>query len=343
VGKEVLAKYIHKHSERSGQYVGLNLAAIPRDLLEGELFGVEKNTATGVSERPGYFEIAEGGTLILDEIGDMHPSVQAKLLRVLEERQFYKVGGREPIPFGARLITATSRDLSDMVLNGEFRRDLYYRINTVRLVIPPLRERQEEVLPHAERILESHSRSADKSGLVFTEEAKDLLGTYSYPGNVRELQNIVRQLISKAEQGSVISAREVRDALNQLQLSRADTLASRSSTDNEVGLEDLLALMSRVKFDPYDSNLRGAMPRVEAAYSTLRSSLLRAVLERYQDPRTGGVNLQGAIQHLTGDPEFRGKKPSRLVNSILGNRQDHRLNQDELKALIARGRKDHSF
>ena len=185
-GKELLAAAIHQHSLRHAQpLVKLNCAAIPAGLLESELFGHEKGSFTGaVGRKMGRFEQAQGGTLFLDEIGDMPLETQAKVLRVLQERSFERVGGHQTITVDVRFIAATNRDLSAMTADGRFREDLYYRLNVFAITVPPLRERKEDIPLFAEHFLAKAPKSARLSG-----PALDLLLGYQWPGNVRELQN----------------------------------------------------------------------------------------------------------------------------------------------------------
>jgi DNA-binding NtrC family response regulator len=192
-GKELVVNLIHQHSPRSQKpLVVINCAAIPDTLLESELFGHERGAFTGAYARqPGAIQAANGGTLFLDEIGDMSPSAQAKILRVIENKEVCPVGGRKSIPVNVRFIAATNKNLEQMVEAGEFRADLYYRLNLVRIFIPPLRERKEDIgllLDHYRRIL---NRKFGRQVEGLTEEAMDTLRGYDWPGNVRELKNFL--------------------------------------------------------------------------------------------------------------------------------------------------------
>lgn len=200
VGKEVVAREIWRHSPRSHRpYVAINMAAIPKELLESELFGHEKGAFTGaVSTHQGRFEQARGGTLFLDEIGDMPMELQTRLLRVLSSGCFYRVGGREPLTADVRVLAATNRDLEAMVAEGRFREDLYHRLHVIRLRIPPLRERREDVAPLCRHFL---TTGAERFGLeprVLTPEALAKLEAFPFPGNVRQLENICRWLLVMA-------------------------------------------------------------------------------------------------------------------------------------------------
>jgi two-component system nitrogen regulation response regulator GlnG len=206
-GKELVARAIYQHSERaSGKFLAVNCAAIPETLLESELFGHEKGAFTGAdSKRIGKFEQCSGGTLFLDEVGDMTPLVQSKLLRVLQEQRFERVGGNETIHTDVRIITATNRDLDEMVRQGQFRPDLYYRLNGFTIKLPPLRERVEDVVVLLEHFLHQFNRELGKNVSDISQEALELLMRYRWPGNVRELQSVLKQALLHAT-GSILMA-----------------------------------------------------------------------------------------------------------------------------------------
>jgi len=189
-GKEVIARAIHEHSPRRDKpFVDVNCAALVDTLLESELFGIERRVATGVDAREGKLELANGGTLFLDEVGDMSPSVQAKVLRVLQERQFVRVGGSRRIDVDVRVIAATNVDLEAAVRERRFREDLYYRLSVVAVEIPPLRERQDDVPLFVSHVLERLNAAARRPIRGVTKEALAILSRYDWPGNIRELEN----------------------------------------------------------------------------------------------------------------------------------------------------------
>ncbi len=196
-GKELIARAIHHASPRAaGPLVRVNCAALPESLLETELFGHEKGAFTGAATaRQGRFELAHGGTLFLDEIGDVPLHLQVKLLRVLQEREFERVGSSRPLPVDVRLIAATHRDLPALVRRGAFRDDLYYRINVVTIVVPPLRERREDIPPLIDHFVRRYAAANHKPIVGLTGEARDLLLRYDYPGNVRELENLIERAV----------------------------------------------------------------------------------------------------------------------------------------------------
>ncbi len=198
-GKELIAKLLHHLSGRPGPLVVLNCGALPESLLESELFGIEGGVATGVAARRGKFELADGGTLFLDELGDMPALLQVKLLRALQEREVVRIGGAEPIPVDVRVVAATHRDLEGMVRTGEFREDLYYRLKGIEIDLPPLRERREDI-PRLVRHFAEEFCLRERIPLpALTREASALLLAHEYPGNVRELQNLIEGAISLAD------------------------------------------------------------------------------------------------------------------------------------------------
>lgn len=195
-GKEVIARAIHKLSERTGAFVPVNCAALPATLLESELFGHEKGSFTGaIDQKKGRFELADGGTLFLDEIGEIDQIVQVKLLRVLETRTFERVGGEEPIFTDTRLISATNRDLRQLVDEGKFREDLFYRLDVISIVMPPLRDRAEDIPILIKRFMDEFAEFNEKNVEGISGDALAALCAYSWPGNIRELRNCVEQMV----------------------------------------------------------------------------------------------------------------------------------------------------
>lgn len=194
-GKEVFAKFIHFHSpRRENPFIPVNCTAIPESLFESEMFGIEKGIATGVNQRKGHFEEANGGTIFLDELGDMSLANQAKLLRVLEEKEIYRIGSSKPIPVDVKVISATNANLVKAMEEGRFREDLYYRLAVEEIYIPPLRERGEDILLLAYKFLERFCRLAGREVPVFSEAVKCALLEYAWKGNVRELNNEMERL-----------------------------------------------------------------------------------------------------------------------------------------------------
>jgi DNA-binding NtrC family response regulator len=210
VGKDLIARAIHEKSRRaSGTFLKINSTAIPENLLESELFGFEKGAFTGaVASKPGKFELADKGTLFLDEIGDVPPATQVKLLRVLQEREFERLGGTRTVKVDVRLIAATNKDLREALEQGTFREDLYYRLNVVPIDIAPLRERKEDIPDLANLFISRFTGESGKPVEGITREAMQILVNYHWPGNVRELQNIVERACALAK-GSVLAPADI--------------------------------------------------------------------------------------------------------------------------------------
>lgn len=230
-GKEVLAKAIHYSSQRKEKpFVAVNCAALNENLLESELFGHEKGAFTGADkQRRGRFEIADGGTLFLDEIGDLPLSTQVKLLRVLQEEQFERVGGTQTIDVDVRMITATNKNLEELIREGKFREDLYYRINVVSVIIPPLRERKEDIIHLINHFKEKYISETSKKNIEFSREATDILMKYNYPGNIRELENIVHHSIVLSR-GDIISTDDLPLKLSEFDLNEIALESNENST-----------------------------------------------------------------------------------------------------------------
>ncbi len=207
-GKEVLARFIHELSPRcQGPFVAINCAALPEHLLESELFGHEKGAFTGaICKKAGKFELASGGTLLLDEVSEMAPALQAKLLRALQEREIDRVGGRGSIPVDVRVIATTNKDLETETKEGRFRIDLYYRLNVVPLFLPPLRERPEDIIPLARHFLEKQANAYGEAPKVLTEDAETYLLKQPWPGNVRQLENLMERVFLLADASTITRA-----------------------------------------------------------------------------------------------------------------------------------------
>ena len=205
VGKEVVARFIHQHSVRkAGPFVAINCAAIPDTLLEATLFGYEKGAFTGALQaQAGKFEQAQEGTLLLDEVTEMPMGLQSKLLRVLQEREVERVGGRKAVPLNIRIVATSNRNMAEAVANGTFREDLFYRLSVFPIEIPPLRNRPGDIIPIADSFLREHGTRFGRSGLVFSQAARDALLAYHWPGNVRELENVVQRALILCQGGCI--------------------------------------------------------------------------------------------------------------------------------------------
>ena len=215
-GKELAARAVHDASpRRSGPFVKLHCAALPDTLLESELFGYEKGAFTGAATRkPGRVELAHGGTLFLDEIGDITPQVQVKLLRLLQEREFERLGGTQTLKVDVRFVAATHRDLEEIMRKGEFREDLFYRLNVVPVWLPPLRARPEDIEPLVRHFLEVHARANGKPPFTLRPEALAVLQGQPWPGNVRQLQNFIERLVVLSD-GPVLTGEDVHRELSR--------------------------------------------------------------------------------------------------------------------------------
>jgi Nif-specific regulatory protein len=230
-GKELTARSVHYMSpRRKGPFVAVNCAALPETLVESELFGIEKGVASGVERRMGRIESANGGTLFLDEIGDLSLPAQAKLLRVLQEREVEWVGGRKPVPVDVRLVAATNKDLKEEISKGKFRQDLFFRLNVIHIHMPPLREIRADLPLIATFFLRKYSREMGRDVDIISPEAMKSLTTYDWPGNVRELENEIKRAVVLSL-GPRIEADDLSEAIREERLISADTssLANRTA------------------------------------------------------------------------------------------------------------------
>ena len=227
-GKELLARTLHRTSPRArGPFVAVNCSAIPETLLESELFGHRRGAFTDArDDRPGLFQSAHGGTILLDEIGDMAPVLQGKLLRVLQEKEVQPLGASAPVPVDVRVVTATHRDLAALVVENRFRQDLLYRINVIEVRVPPLRERPDDLAPLVRCLLDQHGAKLRKPNCTISDEAMSVVRRHTWPGNVRELQNVIeRALVLGA--GTVITVEDLPESLREPERSGSNGIARR--------------------------------------------------------------------------------------------------------------------
>ena len=241
-GKELIAQSVHTNSTRSNEpFIAINVAAIPHELLESELFGHEKGSFTGAqSQRIGRFEQALGGTLFLDEIGDMHPELQTRLLRVLSSHEFYRVGGQKPIKSDVRIIAATNQNIEDLIKTGQFREDLYHRLNVFRIELPPLRKRKEDIPALVKYFLKKSADEIKSERKDIEENAMDILNEYNWPGNIRQLENTCRYITVMAPSTS-ITIDDLPDEVKNIEMiTNGSTQANEldPSIDWEVTLSD---------------------------------------------------------------------------------------------------------
>jgi transcriptional regulator with PAS, ATPase and Fis domain len=233
-GKELLARALHKRGPRAdGPFVAVNCSAIPETLLESELFGHKRGAFTDArDDQPGLFQLAERGTIFLDEIGDMAPALQGKLLRVLQEKEVHPLGARGPVPTDVRVVTATHRDLAMLVGEARFREDLLYRINVIEVRVPPLRERPDDLESLVRYLLDKHGASLGKPGCSVSPHAMAALRRYDWPGNVRELENVLERALVLGT-GSVIALEDLPDGLRQKRLPAASSVDGRRLAEVE--------------------------------------------------------------------------------------------------------------
>jgi DNA-binding NtrC family response regulator len=270
-GKELVAKALHYNSSRRERpFIALNCAALPETLIESELFGHEKGSFTdATARRVGQFELANTGTMFLDEIGDLSAVTQAKLLRVLQEREFTRIGGVQSIKVDVRIVAATNKNLDELVRKGLFREDLYYRINVIALYLPPLRERDEDVPLLAKHFLAKRVEEDRRPHIEFSKEALELLTRYPWPGNVREMENIVEQAFIWSQSSSQITPEHLPTILKSDSRSsslRDDTLAGRMSLEKavmEFEREIILDALKRTNYvQTHAANLLGISRRM---------------------------------------------------------------------------------
>ena len=270
-GKELVAKALHYNSARRERpFIALNCAALPETLIESELFGHEKGSFTdATARRVGQFELANTGTLFLDEIGDLSAMTQAKLLRVLQEREFTRIGGVQPIKVDVRIVAATNKNLDELVRKGLFREDLYYRINVIALYLPPLRERGEDVPLLAKHFLAKRMEEEKRPHIEFGKEALELMTRYPWPGNVREMENIIEQAFIWSQNASQITPEHLPTILKSDSRSsslRDDTLAGRMSLEKDVmefEREIILDALKRTNYvQTHAANLLGISRRM---------------------------------------------------------------------------------
>jgi DNA-binding NtrC family response regulator len=267
-GKELVARAIHRRSRRASRaFVAVNCAAIPRDLIPSELFGHEKGAFTGALQRRlGRFELAEGGTLFLDEVGELSSETQVALLRVLQEREFERVGGRERIQVDVRVIAATNRNLTVAAADGTFRQDLFYRLNVFPIEVPPLRDRREDIPVLVEHFIGRYARKAGKAFRRVSKRTLDHLQSYPWPGNVRELQNVIERSVIVSDTDEFVVDESWLST--PLQVESRLGLSSTLAVHEKAIIEDALRACGGRVFGPSGAAARLGIPR-----STLESKI----------------------------------------------------------------------
>ena len=289
-GKELIARQIHELSDRrSGPFVAFNCAAISESLMESELFGHERGAFTGaVTAKAGWFETAQGGSLFLDEIGDLPPPLQAKLLRVIQEREVVRVGSRQAIGINVRLIAATNVKLDEAVAAGRFREDLYYRLNVASIHLPPLRERPDDILPLAQHFLKLYGARLGYASVDLAPETVQALLSYQWPGNIRELENSVHHALL------VCAGTSVRPEDLRLPTPRSERLLERApSTGSTRSLEDVLEAL----FNANTPNL----------YQRIDETVLRVAYEYCEHNQLRTARLLGISRNIVRDRLIRYK------------------------------------
>lgn len=303
VGKDVTARAIHSVSKRSrNDLVIVNCGAIPEGIIESELFGHEKGAFTGAHEaRKGYFEKADGGTIFLDEIGDTPKNVQVKLLRVLETGEFFRVGSSKMVTSDVRVIAATNKDLWELVREGSFREDLYYRLDTVKIKLPPLRDRKEDIIPIFRKFVTEFSSKYDSVFQGFSDEAKDLLVSYRWPGNVRELKNVAEQLvvleksnfIDKDKLQKYLKGRQFHGSTDNLPVLSPDRSKESSFSDNQNSADMGVIYRALVEMSSDISDLKKMLAKF--LYSTFTDKdvkALPAAVTKNIDPNDISVHIR---------------------------------------------------
>jgi two-component system response regulator AtoC len=294
VGKDVAARRIHATSRRAGRpFVKINCAALPGELLESELFGHEKGAFTGAhAEKPGKFELADQGTIFLDEIGEMDPRLQAKLLQVLQDEEFYRVGGKHPVHVDARVVVATNRNLDVAIREGKFREDLFYRLNVVTIRVPPLRERKEEIGPLVRHFVEKY-RTRYRAGLEeVPQEVLERFHAYDWPGNVRELENLVRRLVVLRDPAMVLG--ELGEGARSLPRPAAAPNGATNGASN--GASNAVRPATLHASLPDDAPLKDVARR--AARIAEREAILRALMRTGWNKRKAAKRLQISYKAL---------------------------------------------
>jgi len=290
VGKDVVARRIHATSRRSARpFVKINCAALPAELLESELFGHEKGAFTGAhAEKPGKFELADQGSIFLDEIGEMDPRLQAKLLQVLQDEEFYRVGGKRSVRVDARVVVATNRNLEAAIRQGTFREDLFYRLNVVTIRVPPLRERKEEIVPLVRHFVEKY-RSRYRGGLEqVPADVMERFHAYDWPGNVRELENLVRRLVVLRDPAMVLGE------LGTVPRAAVSVPGPQTNAaSNAVRLDSPPSLHTTL---PEDAPLKDVARR--AARIAEREAILRALMRTGWNKRKAAKRLQISYKAL---------------------------------------------
>jgi DNA-binding NtrC family response regulator len=299
-GKELLARALHDASPRSDKpFIPFNCNAVSRDMLDAQLFGYRKGAFTGASEAfQGVVRAAAGGTLFLDEIGEITPDVQPKLLRFLESGEIHPLGEPRPFHVDVRVVAATNADLEKLVEDGRFREDLFYRLNVVRLDVPPLRERREEIPPLVQHFLDKHSRESHKTGIRLSDETLEYLILYRWPGNVRQLANEIRRMVALAESASVLMPEHLSPAIAASRRTIPASERQLAPTEFVVRIDQpMSAAMEHVERSMIQYALKLSAGRVEEAAERLGLSRKGLYLKRQR------LHIEAVVEEPTAVPQ----------------------------------------
>lgn len=332
-GKELFAKAIHDWSGRKGTFVDVNCAAIPQELIESELFGHEKGAFTkATTKKIGKIELAHNGTLFLDEIADMSESMQAKLLRTLQEQNFKRVGGNKTFNVNVRVIAATNKNLSQMIEEGSFRHDLYYRFASAVIHLPPLKERNEDILLLAHRFLREAEKINSAANREISDEAMNLLVGYSWPGNVRELQNVINTSVAKNPNQDLLVPRHIEliqvptgaikippGSPHEMPTPYVESPSAGAIKD----IDTLIETLDNFTLSKEYQDLHGKLPALQQAYARLLARYLKAgllcpAIRRFSPKKPEGENnITGAIKCLSGQTRLSTSKAADMIKKLL--------------------------
>lgn len=344
VGKEVVANFIHRVSKRSSmEWIARNVSEFSPSLIESELFGHERNAFNNAQLKKGVFELADKGTLFLDEIGDLPRELQSKLLRAIQEKVIFRVGGVSKIPADVKLITATCEA-------QKLRDDLNYRIDTYKITIPPLRDRSEDIVPLSKMFVEKSAQKAGRSGITLSGDAERVLQEYRFPGNVRELKGVIERIIRAKLSNSIVSAEDVRSSISAVsEKSVVDSVKTTKSTresdapvESRVGrsgadaltLANVAERLAEIPIDLHDPSLWGSKPRLESAVRGLLMRIAGAALEATKKVPTGDPEVTAAIQNIYGNEQLDKTKCAREIKKLLGQTQEKTKVPKDLKELL---------
>jgi two-component system response regulator PilR (NtrC family) len=280
-GKELVARAIHENSSRSKMsFNPINSGGIPENLLESELFGYMKGSFTGAyADRPGIFEMARGGTIFLDEIGDLPPMLQVKLLRVVQEKTFRRIGGAEDIKVDVRIISATHQDLKEKVKKGEFREDLYYRLNVIPIFLPPLRERKEDIPLLINNFIEKYAQMFGKEIRTISSYAMELLMKYDFPGNIRELENIIERSVAMESSNIILPENLTLSADTAIDASNFDIEITDKGIDLSAELEKIEKIMIEKALQRTKGSKAKAAKLLNVTFDSLRYRMQKLSME----------------------------------------------------------------